>query len=206
MWLRGRVFDCHPGDPGSIPVRVRSEDIFLHLSHLQCGECIEIKFGSAWVYIHIIDITSICIIKMQKTVIFTPVKPRKNVLLFLFCSKHRLWGFSNESPKSKLSAKVRKIIYTPASLLYYSTVTVSVTFLSLAFVFKQKKRIMFLAYSMQNPRKIHATCARSEPFRASSRSFHVQPKIPALKKKIYIGYSMKIILYTVGFNPFHAIV
>ena len=34
LWRRGRVSDCHPGDPGSIPVRVRSEDIFLHLSHL----------------------------------------------------------------------------------------------------------------------------------------------------------------------------
>ena len=34
LWGRGRVSDCHPGDPGSIPVRVRSEDIFLHLSHL----------------------------------------------------------------------------------------------------------------------------------------------------------------------------
>ena len=33
LWRRGRVSDCHPGDPGSIPVRVRSEDIFLHLSH-----------------------------------------------------------------------------------------------------------------------------------------------------------------------------
>ena len=28
LWRRGRVSDCHPGDPGSIPVRVRSEDIF----------------------------------------------------------------------------------------------------------------------------------------------------------------------------------
>ena len=34
LWRCGRVSDCHPGDPGSIPVRVRSEDIFLHLSHL----------------------------------------------------------------------------------------------------------------------------------------------------------------------------
>ena len=34
LWRCGRVSDCHPGDPGSIPVRVRSEDTFLHLSHL----------------------------------------------------------------------------------------------------------------------------------------------------------------------------
>ena len=33
LWRRGRVSDCHPGDPGSILVQVRSEDIFLHLSH-----------------------------------------------------------------------------------------------------------------------------------------------------------------------------
>ena len=34
LWRRGRESDCHPGDPGSIPVRVRSEDIFLYLSHV----------------------------------------------------------------------------------------------------------------------------------------------------------------------------
>ena len=34
LWRRGRVSDCHPGDPGSITVQVRSEDIFLHLSHM----------------------------------------------------------------------------------------------------------------------------------------------------------------------------
>ena len=34
LWRHGRVFDYHPGDPGSIPVRVGSEDIFLYLSHL----------------------------------------------------------------------------------------------------------------------------------------------------------------------------
>ena len=37
LWRRGRVSDCHPGDPGSIPVRVRSEYIFLHLSHSDLG-------------------------------------------------------------------------------------------------------------------------------------------------------------------------
>ena len=34
LWRFDRVSDCHPGDPGSIPVRDRSKDIFLHLSHL----------------------------------------------------------------------------------------------------------------------------------------------------------------------------
>ena len=34
LWRRGRVSDFPPGDPGSIPGRVWSEDIFLHLLHL----------------------------------------------------------------------------------------------------------------------------------------------------------------------------
>ena len=36
----GRVSDCHPGDLGSIPFRVRSEDIFLHLSHINAKKCL----------------------------------------------------------------------------------------------------------------------------------------------------------------------
>ena len=35
LWRCSRVSDCHQGDPDLIPVRVRSEDIFLHLSHFR---------------------------------------------------------------------------------------------------------------------------------------------------------------------------
>ena len=54
LWRRGRVSDCHPGDPGSIPVRVRSEDIFLHLSHTDkpLSSCFKFGVRSKYVLLH----------------------------------------------------------------------------------------------------------------------------------------------------------
>ena len=42
------------------------------------------------------------------------------------------------------------------------------------------------ASSSQNPRYFHASCVRSTPFHASSRSFHVQETNPCSGKNLYL--------------------
>ena len=58
--------------------------------------------------------------------------------------------------------------------------------------------------SSQNPRFFYASCVRSEPFLAHAR-FTFRKKNHA-QQKIYVGYSMKIILFMLVFNPYHATV